>query len=201
MSGENGGSRNGFVVLYAGLHGLAQGLGQILDAAESLRDEKGFRFLLVGDGPEKRLLMRRAEQQNIANVEFVNPVPADEIPALLTTADVLLVPLGFNLTGAVPSKLYEAMAIGRPLVLVANGEAADIVRQHKVGITVTPGDLNGLTDALRRLRAEPALRQQFGDNGRKVAVRHYDRKKIADEFINYLEQDLRLQSDRAARMS
>ena len=189
---NDGEQKESFVLLYAGLHGLAQGLAQLLDAAEQLQDEKEFRFLLVGDGPEKKELFQRAQQRRIANVEFLDPIPAEEVPALLAAADVLLVPLGLDLPGAVPSKLYEAMASGRPVVLVASGEAAEIVREHQVGITIMPGELQSLVAALRRLKAEPALRKEFGANGRKAAILHYDRKKIADRFINHLEQNLRL---------
>ena len=102
----------------------------------------------------------------------------------------MVVPLGLHLPGAVPSKLYEAMASGRPVVLVASGEAAEIVLKHKAGITVRPGDLAGLTEAFRRLSAEPALRSQFGKNGIKAAAQCYDRKDIADRFISLLENNL-----------
>jgi len=192
MASNDGEQKESFVLLYAGLHGLAQGLAQLLDAAEQLQDQKEFRFLLVGDGPEKKELVQRAQQRRIANVEFLDPRPAEEVPALLAAADVLLVPLGLDLPGAVPSKLYEAMASGRPVVLVASGEAAEIVREHHAGITIMPGELKELVAALRRLKAEPALRKEFGNNGRKAATLHYDRKKIADRFINHLEQNSRL---------
>jgi glycosyltransferase involved in cell wall biosynthesis len=180
-----------FVALYAGLHGIAQGLGQVLDAAEVLCDREAMRFLFVGDGPEKKRLMQQAEERGIRNVQFLHPRSAQEVPGLLATADALLVPLGLHLPGAVPSKLYEAMASGRPVVLVAQGEAADIVRNHCAGIIVAPGDIAGLTSALRKLRAEPELCRRMGANGVRAAAKHFDRTNIANQFIDYLESNLR----------
>jgi glycosyltransferase involved in cell wall biosynthesis len=179
-------SNGSCVVLYAGLHGIAQGLDQVLRAAEALKTEGGFRFVLVGDGPEKKELLEQAGQRGLGNVQFMEPRPAKDVPALLAAADVILVPLKSYIPGAVPSKLYEAMASERPVVLVASGEAADIVSEHRVGITVKPGDVQGLADALRTLRAAPQLRQTLAANGRNAAVQYFDRKKIMDGFIEYL---------------
>jgi hypothetical protein len=173
--------------LYAGLHGLAQGLNQVLDAAEALKDEGGFRFVLVGDGPEKRQLVEEAQRRGLTNVRFDSARPAHEIPALLAAADILLVTLKAYIPGAVPSKLYEAMASGRPVILVATGEAADIVREHQAGIAVEPGDKQGLADALRILRADAELRRDLGESGRRAAEQHFDRAKISERFMHELE--------------
>src|SRR5581483_5615465 len=112
------------------------------------------------------------------------------LPPLLAAADILVVPLGLGIPGAVPSKLYEAMATGRPVVLVATGEAATIVREHRAGLVVEPGDIAGLADALRTLRDDPALRAELGANGRRAALRHFDRAEIARRFIAMLETTL-----------
>lgn len=175
------------VALYAGLHGLAQGLDQVLDAAEMLRDEDSLRFVLVGDGPEKKSLLEKVRTRNLTNVNFLDPRPANEIPTLLASSDVALVVLKTYIPGAVPSKLYEAMACGRPVVLVASGEAADIVHEHKSGIVVKPGDVAGLAHALLELSKRSDLRKELGDNGRKAAEHYFDRTKIVERFIELLE--------------
>ena len=177
------------VALYSGLHGLAQGLDQVLKIAETLREDE-FSFVLVGDGPEKRNLMETAKLRHLTNVQFLEPRPAAEIPALVAAADLSLVMLKTHLPGAVPSKLYEAMASGKPIVLSADGEAAEIVQQHEAGLAVKPGDLDTLTKALRVLKAEPALRRRFGENGRRAAELYFDRAKIAERFIDYLEAEV-----------
>lgn len=178
------------VALYAGLHGLAQGLDQVLAAAAAIRDECGLQFVLIGDGPEKQALLEQAKKRNLSNVRFLDPRPADEIPALIASADVILVPLKMYIPGAVPSKLYEAMASGKAVVLLADGEAADIVRQYKAGIVVKPGDIKGLIQALRTLNDQPSLRRTLGQNGRRAAEQYFDRTKIATRFIEQLEANL-----------
>jgi glycosyltransferase involved in cell wall biosynthesis len=176
-----------FVVLYAGLHGLAQGLGQILDAAELLRDLPQVSFVLIGDGPEKSALIADARRRNLGNVHFKDPVPPGEVPELLASADVLVVTLKQDILGAVPSKIYESMASEKPLVLVAGGEAAAIV-QAAGGIVVAPGDCQGLAHAIRELHGSPERRKLMGAELRRAAVDRYDRTSICDRFISELER-------------
>ena len=177
-------------VLYAGLQGLAQGLDQLLEAAERLGPGAGLRFTFVGDGPEKKALVERARQRRLSHVDFLDPLPAREIPAMLARADIVIVPLKMFIPGAVPSKLYEAMASARPVILIAEGEASDIVREHGAGIVVTPSDIEGLAEALRMLRDKPELRRALGENGRRAAEHQFDRAKIANRFIDHLEANL-----------
>ena len=175
------------VVLYAGLHGIAQGLDQVLEAAQQLRDLKRLRIVLVGDGPEKAALINKCDRLALKNVEFRDPCERERMPGLLASADIAIVPLKLRIPGAVPSKLYEAMGAGLPVVLLANGEAARVVREAEAGIVVEPGDVSGLIMALRNLAENPKQRMQMGKNGRAVALRQFDRKTIADRFIDYLE--------------
>ena len=178
------------VVMYAGLHGLAQGLGQVLTAAEDLFEDRRFRFVLVGDGPEKKMLMGQAAQRGLTNVEFRDPRRSEEIPALIAGCDIVLVPLTSYLLGAVPSKLYEAMAGGKPIILMASGEASQIINEHQAGIAVEPGDINGLVQALKTLLTQPQLRRTLGENGRRAAKQHFDRETIVSNFREFLEEKL-----------
>jgi glycosyltransferase involved in cell wall biosynthesis len=99
----------------------------------------------------------------------------------------VIVPLKKYIPGAVPSKLYEAMASGRPVVLVAEGEAAELVCRHKAGIVVRPGAINDLVHAIRKLWTDPSLRRTLGENGRRAAEQLFDRTTIAKRFIDHLE--------------
>ncbi|HEX6533930.1 MAG TPA: glycosyltransferase family 4 protein [Gemmatimonadaceae bacterium] len=179
------------VAVYAGLHGIAQGLPRLLDAMESMRDERGLSLALIGDGPVKGALVASARERGLDRVRFLEARAAAELPPLLAAADILVVPLGLSIPGAVPSKLYEAMASGRPVVLVATGEAAAVVREHRAGVVVEPNDVAGLAAALRVLRDDPALRAELGANGRRAAERHFDRAEIAARFIATLERERR----------
>jgi glycosyltransferase involved in cell wall biosynthesis len=174
------------VAFYAGLHGLAQGLDRVLDAAALVVDTP-LRFVLMGDGPTKAALLSQASAAGLPNVAFLEPRAVQEVPPLLASADIVIVPLVTHIPGATPSKLYEAMASGRPVVLVAKGEPAAIVREAKAGLVVEPGDTAGLAAALRTLAGDPALRESLGANGRCAAERLYNQSEIAARFVAFLQ--------------
>ena len=176
------------IAVYAGLHGLAQGLDLVLDAAEILRDVPGLAIVLIGDGPVKRALVRDAEARGLRNIRFVEAIGRDDVPSVLASADIAIVPLGFRLPGAVPSKLYEAMASGVPVVLVAEGEPADILDAAAGGLAVKPGDASGLAAALEHLASSSPLRESLGAAGRTAAVAKHDRRVSCDRFIDALEE-------------
>jgi glycosyltransferase involved in cell wall biosynthesis len=176
------------IALYAGLHGYAQGLEHVLDAAARLRDLESLEVVLIGDGPEKRAMIDRARSGGLDNVRFLDPAPREKMPVILASADIALVPLKERLFGAVPSKLYEAMGAGLPVVLMTGGEAEDIVTESGAGVVVTPGDVEALASAIRRLANDPVGRRAMGARGREAALARFDRKAIADAFIDYLEK-------------
>jgi glycosyltransferase involved in cell wall biosynthesis len=183
-------SKPGCVVLYAGLHGLAQGLEQIIEAADQLRDDTSLSFVLVGDGPVKRALVTEAEARGLTNIKFLDAVPQDQMPALVAAADIVVVPLKLHIPGAVPSKLYEAMSSGRALVVIASGEAADIVSRNKVGVVVAPGDTQGLTRSLLDLARNLSHREQLGAEARRAATTQFDRSVSITHFVRYLKEQL-----------
>lgn len=178
----------GLIALYAGLHGVFQGLDQILEAAHRLRDVDDLQFVLVGDGPEKESLVARARALDLHNVRFLDPLPRDAMPALVAAADISIACLKTRILGAVPSKIYEAMGAAKPVVLVAApGEATDIIDDTGSGLWVEPGDLDGLAGTFRRLAKDDTLRRELGDAGRRAALDRFDRWSIADRFITRLE--------------
>jgi colanic acid biosynthesis glycosyl transferase WcaI len=183
-------ARSRCAALYGGLHGLAQGLEQVIEAAASLQGQVDLEVFLLGDGPTKAGLIEQARALSLQNVQFLDPITAAEMPGWLAGGDIAIVPLKVFIPGAVPSKLYEAMAAGLPVVLVASGEPAEIVRKHEVGLVVEPGDVAGLANALRVLAADPELRRRLGQNGRRAAERFFDRSAISAAFVEHLEAQL-----------
>jgi colanic acid biosynthesis glycosyl transferase WcaI len=176
-----------FVAVYAGLHGVAQGLDQVLEALGRLNGA-GPLAVFIGDGPEREGLLRRAAKLGLRRVRFLEAVPREDVPALLASADVAMVPLKIRLLGAVPSKIYEAMASGVPVLLIADGEAADIVRQAGAGVVVEPGDVAGLAEAFVRLAGDPDGRREMGRAGRTSARLRFDRSAITEGFLRQLEE-------------
>ncbi|MDB4906525.1 MAG: hypothetical protein JWO05_1309 [Gemmatimonadetes bacterium] len=175
------------VAVYAGLHGLAQGLDQVVQAlsilaSRGLGGDPGLDVVFIGDGPQKASLMESVPPAIARFIRFLPPRPNAEIPALLAAADVILVPLRGNFRDAAPSKLYEAFASGRAVMAVSDGEAAEMVHRVGGGLSVDPGDVDALAGALARLRDEPALRAELGTGGRRGAESLYDRRALVGAF-------------------
>jgi glycosyltransferase involved in cell wall biosynthesis len=179
-----------FVVMYAGNHGLAQGLPVVLEAAHLLRDHREVVFLFLGDGPLKRDLVRRTEALGLANVSFLNAVPSADVPPYLAASDALLVPLRSNpvFETFIPSKLFGALACARPVLLMANGEARAVLEASGGGLWVAPEDPGALAKAVGWLAEQPeAARREMGERGRAYVVAHYRRAAHAERFVALLE--------------
>ncbi len=174
------------VAVYAGLHGVAQGLEQILESAARLRHRPEIQILMVGEGPTKRALQGKATELGLERVRFLEALPRESVPSLLAASDVAIVPLKLHLPGAVPSKIYEAMGVGIPIVLVAQGEPVEIVESAGAGVAVRPGDAAGLAAVLERLAGDTPLRRRLGLAGRRAAETRFDRRRIAEEFARFL---------------
>jgi glycosyltransferase involved in cell wall biosynthesis len=182
------GSGPGPVFIFAGLLGYAQGIDQILDLALAWPASEPGRFVLVGEGPERARLEQRIAAERIARVRLVPAQPRERIPALLAAADVALISLGMALPGAVPSKIYEAMAASLPIVLVAGGEAARRVERAGCGLAVAPGDHAGLRTAALQVARDPSLRERLGRAGRVAAETLYNRDEIARRLDGFLRE-------------
>jgi len=173
-----------FVVGYAGLHGLAQNLVTILDAAHFLADQKDILFVLFGDGPEKQRLVQDSSLRGLGNVRFYPPQAASCMPEVLSALDVAVIPLRKHrlFCGAMPSKLFECMGSGIPVVVAIEGEAKSLVERAQGGICVEPENVVAMANAILHLKSDRALRRVMGESGREFVARHYDRKKIAQRF-------------------
>lgn len=159
-----------FVVGYVGNLGIAQGLGIVFDAARSMRGED-VTFWLVGDGPLSRELTAERDRDGLEAVEIRPATPVDRVGPILESCDALLVPLRAHelLGDFVPSKLYDAMAVGRPVIAAAGREAATLVRETGCGLVVAPEDGPGLVDAVRALAADRDRARRLGEAGRRAA--------------------------------
>lgn len=179
-----------FVVLYAGLHGLAHGLETAVEAAERLRDDDGIRFLFVGAGPRKEAVRSLAESKGLRHVHFHDAVAEEELSAWMAAADVGLdVRRRLEITReALPVKMFAAMACGLPVLLAIEGEAAELVTRENVGVVVPPEDSAALADAVLALRADPGRGRAMGERGRALVRRGYDRNAGADRLAALLRE-------------
>ena len=175
-----------FVLVYAGLFGIAQGLGQVLDVAGLLKDKSEVVFLLIGDGPDRDYLEQRVIAEELCNVKIIPPVTKNEMPAILASMDAAIIPLKTAIRGAVPSKIYESMASGLPIIFVGQGDGAVIIEKNEAGIVLAPGDTEGLLNAINTLLSSPTLSKEMGNNGVITARTLFSRDSIADHFESLL---------------
>lgn len=168
-----------FLWTYAGNVGGAQGLEVAIDAAKRLGD--GFQLLILGDGPVRYSLERRAGGAPPGSIVFRDQVSQVEARLHLRSSDALLVPLASDpaLASFVPSKLFDCCAVGRPVIVSAAGEPQRLVREAAAALAVPPGDAEALAGAVERLAAEGVLRQRLGVAGAAFAAEHLRERHTA----------------------
>ncbi|HEY7418781.1 MAG TPA: glycosyltransferase family 4 protein [Ktedonobacteraceae bacterium] len=181
-----------FTALYAGTHGLAHGLTTLLDAAKRLKDrQEAIRFVLVGDGAAKQDLIAYAHKHDLTNVQFLDPQDHEQMPTLLAAADACLVPLRKLplFEGALPSKMYEAMACARPIVLGVEGEAKQLIeREAGSALAVEPENVDELVEALLYLAKHPAEAAVMGQRGRLFVEKYFDRELLVSKLEVQIEK-------------
>jgi glycosyltransferase involved in cell wall biosynthesis len=122
-------------------------------------------------------------------MHFVGEVPASEIPDVMAGSDISLVVLARKdlFLSVIPSKMFEAMAAGKPVVMGVAGEAAAILEAAQAGVCVEPENVDELVKAIQRLADSPALRTEMGEQGREFVTRHFDRSRLARAYGVFLE--------------
>ncbi len=187
---EHGLAPDAFVAIYAGIHGIAQGLETLLHAAAALRHEPGLRFVLVGEGPVRSDLQALRTELGLDNVLMLPEQPRSAMPAILSAADAAIVPLRkLDLfQGALPSKMFDAWACELPLLLSIDGEARRTLDAANGGIYVSPEDAAALAEAIRALAALPDHGRSLGQNGRRYTEQHHSRQAQARALEKLLKE-------------
>lgn len=173
-----------FVLSYIGTLGMAHGLDNVLKCAQ-LIEGRSIKFLLIGPGAEREELVHKASEMGLRNVIFVPPQSKDTMPEFWSLSDVALVHLKNAplFKTVIPSKIFEAMGMGLPILLVApEGEASRIVVGEKVGIWVPAGDPRALAEAVLRLESNAALRSTLAESSRAAGPLH-SRERQAREMM------------------
>lgn len=185
---ETHGLAGKFVVSYIGTHGLAHSLETVLKAAELLRDEPKVVFLLVGDGAERRKLLAEKERLRLDNVLMLPQQPKSMVPRLLALSDACLILLRKSelFKTVIPSKMFEAMAMERPLIFGVEGESREIFAEAGCGVAIEPENHRELAAAARQLAGDPAASAALGKRGGEFVRRCYDRDNLAGFYETVL---------------
>jgi glycosyltransferase involved in cell wall biosynthesis len=181
-----------FVAGYVGTHGMAHALDTLLDAAELVRERPGgekVRLLLLGDGASKEALQARAKAKGLTNVVFVDSVPKAEVARFWSLLDVAVIHLKRTplFRTVIPSKLFECMAMGLPVLHGVEGESAEIVIRDGAGVVFEPENAAALADALLRMAADAEGRLEMASRALSAASR-YDRVVLAASLLETLDK-------------
>lgn len=178
-----------FVVSFAGVLGLAQGLDVVLKAAEHLKTEPDILFLLVGDGAMKERIEQSVRHLALTNIKLLPMQPPDEYPNILSASDVCLVTLDGRLkTPVVPGKLQAIMAAGRPVLasVAVEGDVPKIINQAGCGVIAEGGNSTELANAILSMMNDKSTLQTMGENGRSYAEHHFAKSEVLAQFTSKL---------------
>jgi glycosyltransferase involved in cell wall biosynthesis len=177
-----------FIALYAGAHGMANDLSQLVDAAAVLQQDPRIAIVMVGDGPEKNALQERARAEQLNNLIFLPPVEKASVPALMNEADCGIAVLKAipMFATTYPNKVFDYMASELPIVLAIDGVIRQVVEAAEAGVYVTPGDGAEIGEAVRRLADDPKFAKDMGHKGKKYVELHFDRLEMAGKMEEIL---------------
>jgi len=184
---ENSFLNDDFILLYAGVIGYAQGLEVILKAADRLKEHPEIKFVLVGSGPEKEYLENLKKTLNVTNVIFIDTVAKKEMVRIIAAANAAVIPLKKLelFKGAIPSKIFENLAMKKPILLGVEGEAKELfIDEGKCGLSYTPEDEADLANKVLQLYTEKEQTYKLGENGYNYVKQKFNRSEIIDGFWN-----------------
>jgi len=186
---ERFGIQGKFVVGYMGTHGMAHGLDKILETAELIRHHDNIVFLFVGGGAQRKILIETANQKGLTNVYFIPSQPKEMMPRLWSLCDVALIPLRDDpvFSTVIPSKLFEAMGMGLPVLLaLPEGEASTILRQTGAGVVVPPEQPTELAAVIIELHDQPARLEVLRQASHNAALQ-FSRTHQAEKMSNIFQ--------------
>ncbi len=184
------GLQDKFIVLYAGILGVAQGFETIVAAAQSLAQHRDVHFIFIGEGPMKPELLTQKETLNLSNLTILGGRPQSEMPGYFSAANAALVPLRKLelFQGALPSKMFEAWACACPVLLSVDGEARAVLQQAQAGIHMEPENAAAMAAAILQMKNDREKIRRLGENGRRFVVAHYSRQAQAQKLEQLLRE-------------
>lgn len=177
-----------FVVGYIGTHGMAHGLDFVVETIADLGHQlPSLRFLCIGDGAQKQQVINYAQSLNCSNVVFLDPITKEDVPRYLSALSTVIVPLRKSDTfkTVIPSKIFEACAMQKPILLGVDGQAREVLEHYGAGIFFEPENPESLTEALL-LMANDKENYKKAEGGCDALAKQFDRVKLANEMLTAL---------------
>ncbi len=190
---------DGFVASYAGVMGIYQDIGTIIDCARRMRAQSAITFVLAGDGVCAERWKQAA--RDLPNVRFIPPLSREDYHQLLDASDACFVPLSAQLKSpAIPGKIPSIMAAARPIIAIVplDKDAAELVYDSHSGLVVPPGDPAMLERTVCYLYRHPELARRLGANGRRYAEQKFDRDRALARFEKLLLEAIHQRRRKAA---
>ncbi|BEP57255.1 glycosyltransferase family 4 protein [Variovorax sp. V118] len=180
------------MAVFAGTHGMANGLDAVLDAAAELkrRGRSDIKLLLIGQGKLKPSLQARAERDGLSNVVFHEPVSKARLAGLMAAADLglqILANVPAFYYGTSPNKFFDYIAAGLPVLNNYPGWLAEMIGEHRCGFAVPPNDPVAFADALEAAAGDRSALKVMGSYGRALAEKEFSRKLLADRWVDWIE--------------
>ena len=185
--------QDAFSVGYIGTLGMCHGLSTLLEGAQTLLGDDRFHFVVMGDGADRDELIEILERDELSNVTLIDRQPRLEALAVLNAIDASLVMLRSApvFETVIPSKIFEAMALEKPILLGVRGEAYRIVVEETgSGLAFTPEDSVGMVARMKELRESPELQRTLGQRGQRAVRERYRRTALAEKLIGFVERNL-----------
>lgn len=178
-----------FIASYVGTHGMAHALETVLKAAKLLEKEPRIQFLLVGDGAERENLLKQKEKMGLKNVLMLPQQKKELVPEILAASDACMVLLRETelFKTVIPSKIFEAMAMERPIILGVDGESRKIVEDSGSGVFIEPESAEQLEDVVLKMSRDTAWAEGIGRTGGEFLRKHYSRDQLATKYLDVLK--------------
>jgi glycosyltransferase involved in cell wall biosynthesis len=190
--------RADLMAVFAGTHGMANGLDAVLDAAKELkrRGRRDIKLLLIGQGKLKPALQARAQLEGLDNVVFHEPVNKVRLAGLMAATDLGLqildnVPAFYY--GTSPNKFFDYIAAGLPVLNNYPGWLAELIQQHSCGFAVPPASPTAFADALEQAADNREVLKAMGTRGHALAIQVFDRGTLADRWVDWLTEGFQSQ--------
>lgn len=173
-----------FIVGYFGGHALSNALDTLLDVAKKMNDSQ-ISFVLVGDGAEKKRLLKRKEEENLDQVHFLPSIPKQAVPKLVEKFDCIYMggadsPL--YRFGLCLNKMFDSMMAGKPIICAFTAPET-IIDEYNCGFMCKSNDIEGVIDAIRQIKEmNQEKRKKIGENGKKAIFSHFTYEKLAADF-------------------